>query len=459
MMPEEEEDERVKERAREISIREGSAYSLMDGFGLKYITPYALALGATNAHIGVLSALPGLVGNLSQIRGARLIEKYPRKKIVFMSILLQTLMWLPLIGVGALYFLEVISSEIAALLLIAIYTTLILFGAFAGPAWSSWMRDLITKDTSSYFGRRNRIVGAIALVSMLIAGAILDWFGRSSFGGFLIIFLVAFLGRAISTYYFTRQYEPQFTPTKDYYFTFGQFVRKMLHNNFGRFVLFAALISFATAVASPFFAVYMLQDLHFSYFKYTIVVMASVISTLLFMPVWGKIADKYGTVFVLRMTGSFIFTVPLLWLAVPQILNSNPGILLPVILCIEVFSGFIWAGFNLATATFVFHAVTKERLAICVAYNGILNSLGAFVGASLGGILSSLSFPIFGMEPILFVFVLSGGLRLIAVLAMIPSVHEVDHSTEENVNHLKQFFIMLPKQMQQHFGVRRLGFH
>jgi MFS family permease len=93
--------------------------------------------------------------------------------------------------------------------------------------------------------------------------------------------------------------------------------------------------------------------------------MASVISTLLFMPVWGKIADKYGTVFVLRMTGSFIFTVPLLWLAVPQILNSNPGILLPVILCIEVFSGFIWAGFNLATATFVFHAVTKERLVFC----------------------------------------------------------------------------------------------
>ena len=76
-------DEKLREKAAEISIVEGSAASVMDGFGSKYITPYALALGATNTHIGLLSALPQLLGTISQLFGSRAIEKHSRKKIQY----------------------------------------------------------------------------------------------------------------------------------------------------------------------------------------------------------------------------------------------------------------------------------------------------------------------------------------------------------------------------------------
>ena len=74
-----------KNQARKISIKEGSAWSLMEGFGSRYITPYALYLGASNSQIGFLSSFPGLLGNIFQIPALKLFrnKNNTRKKIVF----------------------------------------------------------------------------------------------------------------------------------------------------------------------------------------------------------------------------------------------------------------------------------------------------------------------------------------------------------------------------------------
>src|SRR3989338_11584143 len=92
------EEDKLKEEARKISLKEASSYSLMDGFGLRYITPYALALQLSRLQIGLLSSLPALLANFSQIFTPKLMEKHSRKKIVFLGMFLQSLMWLVLIG-------------------------------------------------------------------------------------------------------------------------------------------------------------------------------------------------------------------------------------------------------------------------------------------------------------------------------------------------------------------------
>jgi len=50
-----------KDKALKESIKEGSANAIAEGSGLNYITPYALALGANNAVIGILSSVPSLI--------------------------------------------------------------------------------------------------------------------------------------------------------------------------------------------------------------------------------------------------------------------------------------------------------------------------------------------------------------------------------------------------------------
>ena len=73
-------EEILKEKARNISFYEGSAYGVMDGFGHRYVSPFANNFLKLNTmHMGLLSSLPGLFSSLSELLSLRFIEKHSRK--------------------------------------------------------------------------------------------------------------------------------------------------------------------------------------------------------------------------------------------------------------------------------------------------------------------------------------------------------------------------------------------
>lgn len=440
------------ENTKKISIQEGSAYAVSEGAGMRYITPYALQLGATNTHIGFLSSLPSLLGNFSQLFTTKIMEKVPRKKIVFYGALLQALMWLPVILLGVMFFVFGINSTVTPTLLVLVYTLLILFGAFYGPAWNSWMKDIITKNSGRYFGNRNRIVGFIALISMLAGGFLLDYFKQTKiFIGFIILFGVAFIARAISAYLFLKKYEPKITHEKGYYFSFWQFIRYIPKSNFGKFTVLVALMQLATAIASPFFAVYMLKDLGFSYIQWIIVTIASSLTSLLLMPLWGKFIDHYGNIKATKITAFLIPVIPLLWFASPFIAKAS---LLGYLVLVEAFSGMVWAGFNLASSNFIYDAVTRQRMALCVAYSNILIGIGVFIGATFGGFLSSLTFTILGFSSILVIFFLSGIARLATALFMAPKIKEVREVKKFGIKEAhEKFSTLTPNELWRHLEI------
>lgn len=451
------EEELLKEKSKILSIKEGSGFSVMSGFGVRYITPYALALGANNTIIGLLNSLPSLLGTFSQIQSSKLIEKIPRKKIVVTSVLLQAIMWLPLIGVGILYFFFGLSSFISSILLLVFYTLTLLFGSFCSPAWSSWMKDLVGENPSEYFGRRTKILTFVELICMLFAGVILEHYKKTGvFTGFIILFMIAIAGRLISAYILNKKYEPKITHTEGYYFTLFQFLKKMGHNNFGKFVIFTTLISFATAIASPFFAVYMLKDLGLNYYEFTIVSVTSILFTVIMLPFWGKFSSKYGNITVIKISGIFVGIIPLLWLLSPLVLGYNRILLVPYLILIEIFSGFWWSGLNLSTANFVYDAVTKGRMAICIAYDNITTAIGVFIGALIGGLISSLPYHVIGLKPILFVMLLSGVARLLVSIIMLPKLKEVRIVEKFEVSSIKRKLENIPKYIS--LGVRRAGY-
>jgi len=428
-------EEQLKEEAKKISIKEGAAFSVMEGMGVRYITPYALALGAQNFMVGILSSLPALLGNFSQIKTIKLMRKYPRKKIVRSTTFLQAVSWIPIIFIGFLFMSNKISILTSSVLLIIFYTLMTTFGALANPAWNSWMKDVVKKSSGEYFGRKSRISGAIALISMLLAGFILDYFEKTNiFLGFAIIFSIATIGRIISSNYFVKKYEPELKYDEKTYFTFKQFAGKMLSNNFGHFVLFVSLITLATAIASPFFAVYMLKNLRLSYSAYTIVTISSIISTLIFLPFHGRLIDKHGSIKIMKISGALVALIPALWLA-PEAISQNSVVAYLII--VEIFSGFIWAAFNLAASNFIYDAVTRQRMPICITYFNIINAFSALLGALLGGILSHYE-TIFSVSSILFVFALSAFVRLAVFFFISPSVKEVRPVEPISMKEVKQ---------------------
>lgn len=422
------EEERIlKEKGKKNSVRDGSFYSVMDGMGLRYITPYALSIGISNKIIGILDFLPALIGNIFRISLSKTYYKKSRKAIVLPFVFIQAFFWLPLLLVGFSYFFLGLSIALSTLFLVASYSIIVIAGLLAAPAWTSWMQDLVERNRGEYFGRRSKSTGLVLIISMLTAGLILDHFkGGKIFFGFVILFGLALIGRYASFYFLKKQYEPKATTDEKSYFSFLQFIKKMHSNNFGRFVIFTSLVSFAVAIASPFFSVYMIKDLNFSYFAFTVVSLSSLLSPILFLSFIGKLSDKVGTVRIMKISSYLTPLVPLLWIFSIFLMRSPPFVLVGYLFIVEFFSGFVWAAYNLSISNFIYDAVTKQKIILCFSYFGFINSAGSFLGGLIGGQLSSLSsVSVFGLSGILLVFLISFVLRLVPAIFIGPKLKEV----------------------------------
>ena len=72
----------LKHESRRLSIREGGFAMIRQSLGDSYIAPFAIALNASNFLVAMLSSITGLLGPISQMFSARLIEKNKKKKIL-----------------------------------------------------------------------------------------------------------------------------------------------------------------------------------------------------------------------------------------------------------------------------------------------------------------------------------------------------------------------------------------
>ena len=416
-----------KEKTMKLSVKEGAAASVMGGFGESYITPFALALNANNAQIGLLSSFTGLLGPLSQLKGSKLMEKYSRKKITVTFVALQALMWLPILLLSFFFWQNLFTSYLPIILII-FYSLYAIFGSLAGPSWFSLMGDIVPeKIRGRYFSRRNTISGIVVLITTLIAAFLLDLFKTKGLLllGFSILFFVSGIFRLISTYILKKHYYPKLKLEKGYYFSFFQFVKKAPYNNFGKFVIYIALINFTVQIAAPFFTVYMLKDLGFNYLTFTLVNISQSIFTLLSLQLWGKFSDKYGNRELLRIGSILVPFIPILWL-----FSSSPIYLM---LVVQLVAGIGWAAFNLAASNFIYDSVSVQRRGICVAYYSLMNGIGIFLGAALGGLLAQYLIISF-MNKLLFIFLLSGIARLIVSLVMMPKIKEIRQVSKLRAN-------------------------
>jgi MFS family permease len=414
-----------KEKSRRISVIEGSFFSVMDGFGLRYINPYAVLLGAGSVIIGLLNTIPNLIGNLFQLLSIKAIEKHSRKNIVSLSIILQCLFWLPLITIGILSFFDILNGTIVPILVLIFYTLIVSTGSFGGPAWTSWMRDLVPEKSGDYFGKRNSIIGAVILASLIIAGIILEKYREigKPIIGFSIIFSIALLGRAISFILLRKQYHPEYTHDKSMHFSLKDFIKKMNQNNFGRFALFTSFFGLAVAISSPYFSIYMLKDLGFekAYLAFTIVTLVPLFSALISSKLWGKAIEKYGNIAILKTSGILISFIPIVWLF-SFLMKDNIILTVTYLSFIEIFSGALWAGFNLASSVFIYEAVSKQRTAICFTYDNLTTSIGSIIGALIGMIIIKINL---GLYPILLVFILSFIARLSTIIYFKDKIKEI----------------------------------
>ncbi len=413
----------VVDRSLQHSLKDAGAFAVMAGFGETYVSAFALFLRASTAQIGWLASIPPLLASIAQLLSAWL-GRSPgrRKKIIIAGSALQAVAWIPLLV------LPLIFSEWALPLLILCALICQAGAHLAAPQWSSLMGDLVpTRRRGRFFGVRTRLMTALTFLSLLAAGIILDQFSQrdQTVMGFALMFGIASLARFISVYHLGRMTDPPVSHplNPDLRFTHG-WLQRLRTSNAVRFSAFFALVQFAVAVSSPFFTVFMLRDLHFTYLEFTINTAMAILVQFLTMAQWGRIGDIFGNRRILAVAGVVICILPSLWL-----LSSNFWYLL----MIQAVSGFAWAGFSLAASNFVYDLIGPQHRATYLSVHNVLAGIGIFCGASLGGYLGSVmpvEIEIFGtvyswLSPLCGLFVVSSILRALVMLILLPKLREV----------------------------------
>lgn len=381
-----------------ISYYKGMFGCIMTGLTQDYFAPLLLFLGGSVQSVGFMNGSFNLAASLVQLTSADLAEKFKsRKKLIGIFIFLQIFV---LCFLGWMAWNQV-KSQAFVIVSIVMFTSL---GALTNPAWVSLITDLVSPyQRGSYFGWRMRNLGLVTVLAAFISGAILHYFAKINLAlGFCLIFMLAALARLVSFIILKRIEEPRLKYDQENYFTFIQFFSRVKESNFVKFVLYVAAMNFAVNLAAPFFTVFMIKDLGFNYILYTVVNMTAPLTLYLVVRRWGRHADKVGNLKIVHITGKMIAFIPLLWM-----ISQHPFFLISA----EILSGFLWAGFNLCSANFIYDACSPQKRTRCIAYFSVVNGVALALGALIGGSLVGHLPPLKGYQ-ILSLFLISSVLRL-----------------------------------------------
>lgn len=401
------------DKALNNSIKDGSAYSAMDGISSTYTTPFALALGANNAEVGILSSAPNFFIILSQIFAGKYIEKRGGKAVTISLALIQRIIWLLIAFIPFIFFQE----KLWIFIILVVFSQVFL--SLANTAWSSWMGNLVPeKIRGSYFGKRSTIVSIFSFSTTLLAGWILGL--TSSLIGFSIIFFFAFVFGLISYSFLVKipevGYEEMESKKRLSIIEFLKEFKK--YRNFHPFTRHMSLISFAVALASPFFTVYMLNVLKIGYEWYGVIIASETLTRILMLRYWGKLSDKFGDRTIMSLCNILLIFYPFFFL-----FAANP---LHLIL-ISIFSGIAWSGFDLTSFNYLLDVTPPEKRPSYIANYKISVGLALFLGPLTGGFLSLyfVNKTFFWLSGLQLLFLLSFVLRGIATAYGLPRLKEV----------------------------------
>ena len=408
--------QRTVRRSLKYVLWEGGSAGIVQRITDSFFTPFALVLKASAPQIGLLSAIPNFAGAVSQLAAPKLVALLgSRKRLLLLAVLLGVLVWLPIA-----FFPWIFGQTAVGWFLVLATLTLLLF-QLPSPAWGSWVPQLIShKHMGGFMAKRGILALVLSAGIALAAARWLDIMHNRIFLAFMVVFLIAAAFRLSSLLLFARVYEPP-SPGKPSSNTgLGAFLRTLPSTNLGRFIGYTMSLSFAANVAGPFFMMFMLQDLGFSYTTVMLLQMVGLGAHVVGLRFWGAFADRRGNLLVVKLTAPFAGVLPMLWLIDQSV---------PYLMVVEVIGGLAWSGWQLCAVNFIYESSRPEDRTRTVAYFNAFNGTGVLVGALLGGFLAPFLPRIFAYS-LMTLFLMSGILRL-AAAALLLLVKEVRETPQQ----------------------------
>ncbi len=416
-----------REKTKKLAVKTGIGFSIMQNFSTNFFDAFAIALGFSAQTVSLITSIPQFLNSILQLFTYKIIKKTGRHKTLYYSAILQSLLLVLILILGY--------TTKNYIILILLFTIFFFLSNIIAVSWISIIGDVLKKDEKGkYLSYRNKIINIVSLISLLIAGTILNYLQKIiSTKSFIAIFTIAIIAR-IYTYFILKQYYVPKTKelTKKEEFTLIQFIKKIKKSNFVKYTLTYSFLIYLMYLFATTISFYRLEVLKLNYFQFTLFKIIFIIGMILSYSYWGKISDKYGNKILLVTSTLFKSIIITLWAIITNI---------PSLYVIEFFSGIFHSAFLLGGTNYFLDAVTSKKRIIVRPY------FNFFVGVSilLAGLTSSnfikyyniieqkitlFSKTILFNNPFQTIFLISGILRFIVVILFLIFIKELRKEKE-----------------------------
>jgi len=359
------------------------------GSGL--LAAYAIALGANNTQIGLLAALPFLFMPLQLITVA-VVERVRRRKLIAVPLwIVAQSIWVPIALIPIMSEAPSGTAVSMLLLLMGLRSAAV---AMQNAAWNSWLRDLVpAASMGAIFANRLKYANIAAMGFGLGAALFVDYW-KSSRGvedellGYTLALLAgSVLLGGVSEIFRSLIPEPKMAdPVGERMSIYQTLIEPFQDGTYRPLMIFMFLWNLTLHLATPFFAVYMLQRIGLPVSAVLGFSVISQVFNVMFLRFWGPTVDRVGNKAVLGVSASLYLFVILGWTFTT--LPDRHALTIPLVIFLHILAGAAAAGANVSTGALPMKMAPPTKATAYVAALSVLANLGAGIGPLIGGFLA-----------------------------------------------------------------------
>ena len=384
---------------------------------------FAMSLGATKMHIGILGALPtGVL--FMQLLAALLVNHLPyRKPLWFWVTIAQRLVLVPA-ALGPWLCPDVPSSA-WILLLIASSALNHAMMHFTTPLWLSWMGDYLPhQGLNQYWGSREHWMQWTAALTMLASSLLFYKSGLELRTAFALLILAGAVCGVCDILLFLRIEEPPVQRMENPSLSailLGPFRQR----DFRSFIGFSCFFNLAAMIGAPFISLFLLEYVGMDLFHVLLLWTFSWVGGAIFSKRLGILTERFGQRPMLILCVAFKSTNMLALLLIPP----DPDIAFRVLIPVFMFDSTLNSGILIANNGFMIKNSPRANRAMFIAAgNAFAGMAGGVASIATGWALTRIDSVVWTWHGQSYggyhvVFAVSLVLRLVAAV-MARSLHE-----------------------------------
>ncbi len=373
-----------------------------------FLAGFMVQLGASNLAIGLMAAVPFAVQFL-QLPAVVLIERIRARRAICT--------WAA--GIGRSFLLVAaaapfLGANVAIAVLVGAVAVYQALAAIAGCAWNSWMRDLVPEtDFGRFFGRRAMATNTLATAVALLGGLLIDGWKRHVPEDPVIAYSALFTASAAVGFFgiwlLSITPEQPMPPVARHTQIFTLLSTPFRDRNFRRLMVFLSSWNFAANLAAPFFAVYMLKTLGYAMTTIIALTLASQLSNIAALGLWGNLIDRFSNKAVLQISAPLFLACTLGW-TFTGLAWIGPATLY-LLVVIHVLMGVATAGVALASGNIVMKLSPTGQATAFLAASSVVSATCGAVAPIIGGLCADF----FAERQLTLAFTWTGGVGAVTV--------------------------------------------